>query len=176
MSCGWSGWNGHPAFLPTLARVWSGCRRLCFCSFAFSRATCWSRDHLMRLYGNVSIAREVGQLVGHSKKFIGKFNPHAIRKKKYIRMRTSPSDCVLRTMHLGQLNFSFYGFVQVDSHNFPPSWEATRSDWSRQVSHFLGPELFFSWFLSLPCFERYCLLGSLLSSYQFSFQLSMIQI
>lgn len=148
-----------------------------FCSFAFSRSTCWSHDHLMRLYGNVSISREVGQLVGHSKKFFGKFHLHRIRKKKYICMHTSSSDSVLRTTNLGKLNFSFHGFVRVGSHNFPPSWEATRLDWSR-VSHFLVPGtfFFFSWFFSFPCSERYCLLDYLLNSNQFSFLPSMIQI
>lgn len=97
MSHGWSVQTGQASLsshsCPNLSRMKMGVVSF----FCLLWIPCCSRDHLRRLYGNVSISRNDGQLANQRNKFFGESNPHIARKKKYVSTGTSSSDSVLRT-------------------------------------------------------------------------------
>lgn len=85
-----------PTFCPHLPKSEQGEGGCWFRSCTFSVSPCWSHARSLRLHANVSTSRKVGQLVCHSKKFFGKFNPHTEKRNTFVRI------------HLVQLGFHYF--------------------------------------------------------------------
>lgn len=108
------------------------------CSFAFCRVLA---SHMIILCISLfPYLERLANLLVILRSSLGKFNPHIVRKKKYIYMSTSPL-----TVSLGPMNFKKTEFFLLPfclAHHFPFSLEATQLAW-RRVSQFSMSEYFF---------------------------------